>query len=422
MTADHDRETASYAAEDVTLETESGGTAPLDPASPAFQALLDAIAAGSAERDRDRIHPFGPLDQVRAARIGALRVGRAEGGLGLSNRALYDVVIRLAEADANVAHVLRNHFAFVERFILVPDRSAAQRRWLRAVAGGAIFGLASGEADTKTVGAVVENTVLTADGDGYRLNGTKFYSTGTLYADYVQVRARLGDDRLASVILPIDRPGVELVDDWDGFGQRVTGSGTTILRDVRVEADEVVADREGAFQRAPYSNTVAQLILTAINAGIARAALRDATALLGARERNFYYATTDRPADDPVLLQTVGTLASHAFAAGATVLAAADALDRLDALRDAGAADEAAAHEAALLAAQAKIVVDELAIRSASSMFEVGGASASRRGRNLDRHWRNARTLASHNPGPLKARAIGDYVVNLTRLPPQGFF
>ncbi len=395
---------------------------PLDPASPAFEALLDAVAEGAAARDRERVHPFGPLDRVRTARVGALRLAPDEGGLGLSNRALFDVVIRLGAADSNVAHILRNHFAFVERFILVPERSAAQLRWLRAVADGAVFRLASGEADTKTVGAVVENTVLTSDGCGFRLNGTKFYSTGTLYADYVQVRAKISHDQLASAIVPIRRAGVELVDDWDGFGQRVTGSGTTILRDVRVEPDEVVADREGAFQRAPYSNTVSQLILTAISAGITRAAVRDASALLRGRERNFYYATTERPADDPVLLQTVGTLANHAFAARAVVLAAADALDRLDALRRAGEPDETVAHETALAAAQAKLVVDDLAIRSGSALLDVGGASASSRERNLDRHWRNARTLASHNPGPLKAQAVGDFVVNNTRLPPRGFF
>jgi alkylation response protein AidB-like acyl-CoA dehydrogenase len=55
-------------------------------------------------------------------------------------------------------------------------------------------------------------------------------------------------------------------------------------------------------------------------------------------------------------------------------------------------------------------------------LLDVGGASATKQSQNLDRHWRNARTLASHNPGAYKARAIGDHVINGTPLPVNGFF
>ena len=37
----------------------------------------------------------------------------------------------------------------------------------------------------------------------------------------------------------------------------------------------------------------------------------------------------------------------------------------------------------------------------------------------LDRHWRNARTLASHNPRIYKHRIIGDFAVNGTPPPYQ---
>jgi hypothetical protein len=33
-----------------------------------------------------------------------------------------------------------------------------------------------------------------------------------------------------------------------------------------------------------------------------------------------------------------------------------------------------------------------------TELFEVGGASAVGTGHALDRHWRNVRTIASHNP------------------------
>lgn len=384
-------------------------------------ALLAFIGEGASERDRERTLPFALIDAIRSARLGALRV-EPETGPGATNRDLFGVIIQLGDADPNVAHILRNHFSFVERFVR-GQRGAKHEKWRRAVADGAIFGLAYGELDTARVGGKDANTVLTAEGDGFRLNGTKYYSTGTLYADYVLVRAKLANDVLASAIIPVTRAGVEVVDDWDGFGQRLTGSGTTILRDVRVEADEVVPETEGYFFTQSYVGPVPQLILTAINAGILGGILRDAAALVRRRERSFTHAPSERPADDPILQVTVGQIACNAFAAEATVLAAADALDRLDLARGADqAAFDAAAHEASLQTSKAKVIVDDLAIRSAGLLLDVGGASATKQSFNLDRHWRNARTLASHNPGGYKARAIGDHVINGTPLPANGFF
>ena len=66
---------------------------------------------------------------------------------------------------------------------------------------------------------------------------------------------------------------------------------------------------------------------------------------------------------------------------------------------------------------QAKVVIDQLALKAATLIFEVGGASATKKSAHLDRHWRNIRTLASHNPTVYKARIIGDYVVNDKQLP-----
>jgi alkylation response protein AidB-like acyl-CoA dehydrogenase len=398
------------------------GHAPVTAHSRELAALLAFIGEGASDRERERTLPHPVIDAIREARLGALRVEAEAGGGGATNRELFEVVIRLGDADPNVAHILRNHFTFVERFVRGAT-TPKHEKWRRAVIDGAIFGLAYGELDTARVGGKDANTVLTPEVDGYRLNGTKYYSTGTLYADYVLVRAKLPSDTLASAIIPVTRAGVEIIDDWDGFGQRLTGSGTTILRDVRVEADEVVPDSEGHFFTQSYTGPVPQLVLTAINAGILRGILRDAAALVRRRERSYAHAPSDRPADDPILQVTVGQIASNAFAAEATMLAAADALDRLDHARAGDqVAFDAATHEASLQTSQAKVIVDELAIRSAGLLLDVGGASATKQSYNLDRHWRNARTLASHNPGSYKARAIGDHVINGTPLPVNGFF
>ncbi|PHJ69268.1 acyl-CoA dehydrogenase [Nostoc linckia z18] len=397
-------------------------SSPVTANSPELQALFDFIALGASERDRDRILPFDVVDLIRRSRLGALRVPVAEGGGGTTARELFEVVIKLGDADPNVAHIIRNHFSVTER-ILRSQRTERNRRWLKAVADGAIIGLASTELEVKRAGGgQVVNTKLTPDGNGYRLNGTKYYSTGSLYADLIFVRVLVPDGTTAFILIPTNREGIELVDDWDGFGQRLTGTGTTNFTNVRVEAEEVIFETDTDKDYLPY-NIVPQLFLTAINAGIIRSVLRDATTLVHNRPRTFYHAVSEQAADDPILQQTIGQISANAFAAEAIVLAAADGLDRLPAAKAQGEeAETAVALETSLNAAKAKLIVDDLALRSATLLFEVGGASTTKKSSNFDRHWRNARTLSSHNPNHFKARAIGDYEINGTPLPQRGFF
>ncbi|SED88282.1 acyl-CoA dehydrogenase family protein [Rhodobacter sp. 24-YEA-8] len=388
---------------------------------PAFTSLLARIAEEAPARDRDRDLPHEPVLALRRAGFGLLRLPVSAGGLGLSLRETLSRVIRLAEADANIAHIFRTHYVFVETYARSPI-GPAETRLRDAILGGALVGFGSGE-----LGMVVRTrdfaTTATPDGSGFRLSGQKFYSTGTLYADLVMVRLRTADGDEGVAVLPTDRPGIRRIDDWDGMGQRLTGSGTTLLDNVRVEADEILLHKTRPEAAQAYPTTIAQLYLTAAVAGILAAIAADAARLLVTRGRSFTHASADLPREDPLLLASLGQLSALAFSAEATVLAAADALDSAtDSTDEAGLRDRALAHAAALAAAQAKIVVDEDAARAGSLIFEVGGASATREGVNLGRHWRNARTLATHNPGLYKARAIGSHLIDGTPLPENGFF
>jgi alkylation response protein AidB-like acyl-CoA dehydrogenase len=391
--------------------------------TPEFRTLLQEIAAGASERDAKRILPFEQVNLLRRARIGALRLREADGGAGVGLRELFATVVALGEADPNVAQILRNHFGFSERFCQ-PSADDAHRPWARLIAGGEIVGLAMTEINDRAVGGTGFGTKLSPQGDGYVLNGVKYFSTGSLFADYVMVRAQDLSDRFVTVVVQAKREGVTLIDDWDGFGQRLTGTGTTRFEDAPVKRDEVVFDDEAkgqGFDR-PYHGSFQQLFLTAIVAGIIRSAATDAAALVKRRARSFSFAPAEKPSEDPILQQAVGEIASAAFAAEAAVLAAADALERAVATRVDGSPDLDAAHEGALAAAKAKVIVDELAIRSGSQIFDVGGATSTKASANLDRHWRNARTLATHNPASYKARGVGQHLVTGERVPLTGFF
>ncbi|MEZ2410359.1 acyl-CoA dehydrogenase [Bosea sp. RCC_152_1] len=386
-------------------------------------AVFDEIACSSSDRDAQREHPYQLLDKLRALRFGALRLPVEAGGAGASWRQVLGALLRLAEADSNLAHIFRNHFFVTERF--VTGREAGYNpAWRAIVAEGGLIGLATTELDRKQTGGRGDlKTRLSTDGAGFRLDGTKYYSTGTLYADLTLVRATSPEGEDVSLIIPTDREGIERLDDWDGIGQRLTGTGTTNFQNVRVEADEILRDT------SPYVNafasTIAQTIVTTANTGVLHAVLRDAKALLLGRKRNFYYALTPVPAEDPVLQQTIGRIASEAFVAELAILATGDAIDAVADLRAIDPADERLielSHQAALAAAKTKVIVDEFVLRSASALFDVGGASAATLRQNLDRHWRNARTLSSHNPASYKALALGAHELSGAPLPNLGFF
>ena len=86
------------------------------------------------------------------------------------------------------------------------------------------------------------STKVTRHGDTFRLNGEKCYTTGSFYADCIDVGS--SDEYGEGVGATVARhaPGVSVVDDWDGFGQILTVSGTATFCDVPVEPRHLVRD------------------------------------------------------------------------------------------------------------------------------------------------------------------------------------
>jgi alkylation response protein AidB-like acyl-CoA dehydrogenase len=403
----------------------STATAPLSYGSARLAALLAEIGDGALERERANERPFAVIDRIREARLGALRIPSAHGGGGATLRELFATVIALATADVNVAHILRGHFSHVEERLRLSGDD--RQRAIDLALSGAIVGNASTELGSDPAGGFVWQTKLSRDGDAFRLNGKKFFTTGTLYADYAEVLASDPDGASVIALVPTDRDGVTVLDDWDGFGQRATGTGTAVFDNVAVAADELLqfSPPESDAERPPlyHSGAFFQLYVTALEVGVLHALRADAVAHVHQRARSFTWAPNPSPPDDPLLQREIGEIAAAAYAGQATVLAAADALAvAYEADIDNTDPNLELAHEASLQAAAAKVVVDQLAQKAASQIFDVGGASVVRRSHLLDRHWRNIRTLASHNPASYKAQAIGALYTRGTKLPGSGYF
>ncbi|WP_439030942.1 acyl-CoA dehydrogenase family protein [Gordonia terrae] len=388
--------------------------------------VLAEIAAGAAERERLGQDPREAVALLRRSRLTALTLDSKAGGGGAGSVELFEFIIDLARADPIAAHILRSHYWFVEQVERLPV-GPIRTRWSERVAAGAIIGNASSERGV-TAGSRQYATQLTPDGNGWRLRGEKFYSTGTAFADYVAVLAVAPDalrPRLVKVVVPVDREGVDVVDDWDGIGQHRTGTGTTLLNDVRVTADDILEFVDLAGEDTPpvaNDGPLLQLFLQALIAGILLSVADDAVGLLTSRSRTFEHAPSPTPRLDPILLESIGEIDATAHVARDAVLSAARQVETANALARRGVIDVEQFAQASLAAARVKVHVDRIALPAAAALFDVGGASSASRTRNLDRHWRNIRTITLHNPTSYKAVAIGDLRVNGTPLPGNGYF
>ncbi|MGZ0718792.1 acyl-CoA dehydrogenase family protein [Pseudomonas palleroniana] len=378
-----------------------------------FRPIFQRIAEGAVAREHTRTLPHEPIEWLKQAGFGAVRVPVEYGGGGASLPQLFELLIELAAADSNVPQALRGHFAFAEdRLNAAP--SAGRDLWFKRFVDGDIVGCAWTEIGNVAIGEVV--TQVSPDGDKWRLNGEKFYSTGSLFSDWIDVYAQRSDTG-ADVIAATrtHQPGVVQSDDWDGFGQRTTGSGTTRFIEAQVDAENLI-DFSTRFK---YQTAFYQLVLLASLAGIGQAALNDVAHQVRSRKRIYSHGNAEHVSQDAQVQQVVGEVAAWVYAAKASALKAAVPAQRAYLARFAG--DDVAEREANVAAeiesATAQVVVSALIQRATTELFNALGASDVRQGKALDRHWRNARTVSSHNPVIYKARIVGDWVINATEPP-----
>lgn len=374
--------------------------------------LAREIARDSARRDLERELPFEAFRLFKESGLGALRIPINLGGPGGSNADYIDLIMALGAADSNVAHALRSHFNFTEGLLLNPN-TAIDRTQLGRVLSGKLFGGAHTEQGTKRPGDVT--TRLSKSGDSYRLNGRKWYATGTAFADFASFSANNDDGQLVNVLLPVDRKGITILDDWDGMGQRLTASGGVLLEDVEVLPHEISTKGLNTLV-GRHTATMRQLHLAASMAGAVRGVLAEGTEYVRKQARSTAHSAAETASADPFVQKVLGEIAAGSFAIDALIRESARSLDRTVEAFAAGDPErlEAALVESALATARTQIITSQLALAAATNVFELGGGSATSRNLNLDRHWRNIRTVLNHNPLLHKARVVGDYYINGT--------
>ncbi|MGV2071097.1 MULTISPECIES: acyl-CoA dehydrogenase family protein [Rhizobium/Agrobacterium group] len=379
-----------------------------------FRPIFAEISTGAIERELNRTLPTEQIAKLKAAGFAALRVPESEGGAGVTLPELFNLLIELSAADSNITQALRGHVGFAEDVVNKldgPDR----RRWTERLVRGDLVGNAWTEIGNAQQ-ASFSTTVSKRDGQ-FVINGQKYYTTGSLFADWINVGVTGLDGASSAAQVRRDDPGVEVIDDWNGFGQTLTASGTTTFTDAAVDPLDIVAD-DNQFR---YGAAFYQTVHLATLAGIGRAIADETAAAVAKRVRNYSNAAGPRSSQDPQVLQVVGRIRSNAYTATAIVLQVARAIERAYQAHFSGDrdAEERANIIAELETSQALTVVTNLILEASTIIFDALGASSTSKPIGLDRHWRNARTLSSHNPRIYKDRIVGDFAVNGTPPPFQ---
>jgi SfnB family sulfur acquisition oxidoreductase len=364
--------------------------------------LSREFAVEASLRDQEGYLPIAEIDAYSQSGLWGINVPKAYGGAGVSYATLAEVIRILAEGDSSIAQITQNHLALVAHVTL--DATEDQKKELFGlVLQGIRFGNAFSEKGSKNVAAF--ETKVRRDGEFAVVRGQKFYTTGALLAHIVPIVAVDDEGKGWLAFADRDAPGLTVINDWSGFGQRTTASGSIRIEDVRVPASRLVPI--AAFDRPTAAGAISQIIQSAIDAGIAAAAIAETTAFVRTRSRPWIDSGKESAGEDPFTISAIGELVIRLHAAEALLERAGRAIDAALA-----SPTEETVTQATLVTSESKVLTTEVAIAATNKLFELAGTRSTLREHNLDRHWRNARTHTLHDPVRWKYFHVGNYHLN----------
>lgn len=375
----------------------------------AAKKLADIFRQQASHRDAHRLLPLQEIVEFSQSGLWGINIPKQYGGAQVKHRTLSQVIRILASADPALTQISENHLSFLEQVRL--DASEAQKQLIFGdILKGQRLGNALSERGGRTV-LGLKTRIIPNDQGTYTVNGKKFYATGAILAHWVYAVGLDDDGNELTALIPHHAPGLSIINDWSGFGQRSTASGTVILDNVQADAVYVIQTGAGG-QSINLVGTISQLIHSSIDAGIAHAAIEDAIEFVQKYTRPWIDADQEHAVDDQFTQAAVAELKIKLHAAEALLDRAGDFVDA--ALED---LNEENANAATLAVAEAKVLSAEIAILASNKLFELAGTRAALSELNLDRHWRNARIHTLHDPVRWKYKLIGEYYLKGKHLP-----
>lgn len=368
--------------------------------------LADEFAETAIDRDVKGGSPSQELNRLRESGLLKLHIPEEFGGWGQDWITALKVVREIAKADGSLGQLLGYHYvnSVMPQLYGTPEQKAyfyrnlAEHDWY--------FGDSVNPRDP--------DLILTPDGENFRLNGIKNFSTGAKSSDIIVIagtRSDLGNVLFAPI--PIDREGVIANDDWDYIGQRQTDSGSVEFHNVLIHRDEILGDPDSQDHPSPFATLVTPLIQSVfVNfyLGIALGAFEEAKKYTLSTTRPWIFSPAETARQDPYIVEQYGNLwinlqaaISHVDYVNTVLQAAWNQGEQLSA---------AERGKTAVTIATAKVLTTRVALETTSKIFEVTGTRAAASQHRFDRFWRNVRTHTLHDPVAYKVHEVGNWILN----------
>ena len=372
------------------------------------QQLAEQFKTQSIERDAQRILPFAEIEAFSQSGLWAITVPKRYGGAEVSSLTVAKIIALLSGVDGSIGQIPQNHFYALE-VLRNTGTEAQKQRLYQEVLDGTRFGNALAEFKPKN--ASLKQTALIPVKEGYLINGEKFYCTGSLFAHRIPTLVVDAEGREYLAFVQRQSEGLSLIDNWTGFGQRVTGSGSVKFHQVFVAAEDVIPF-DTAFQQPTLVGPFAQIMHAAIEVGIARAAFEETLKRVH-QARPWIDSNVESAAEDPLTIYELGRVATDVRASEVLLKQAAHSIDAAKLQTNA----ETIA-KASIDVAKVRAHSSETALKASSKLIELAGSRGSQAEDGLDRFWRNARVHTLHDAARWKYYFIGNYILNGI-LPPR---
>ena len=354
----------------------------LTPEQRAIQALAREvaeaeIAPNAAAWDRNHTFPAEVIGKLGELGLLGVCVPDELGGAGADFLSYVLVLEELSRADAGVGVTVAVHTSAATLPIVVHGAEEQRHRFVPDLASGRMLGAFALTEPGSGSDAGALRTAAVADGDGWRLSGTKQWITNGSHAGMFLVFARTdpattGTRGVSAFI--VDGSDVEVTREEEKLGLNSSSTADIRLDAAAVGRDRLLGEEHRGFRIAMTTLDGGRIGIAAQAVGIAQAAYDAARAY--ARERHQFGS---RIADFQAIQFKLADMATEIAAARALVYRSAWLKDR----------GRPFAHEASM----AKLYTAELACRVADEAVQIHGGYGYMDEYAVSRFYRDAKIL-----------------------------
>lgn len=352
-----------------------------------LKGLTAAFAATAAEHDRDASFPLENFALLHKHGLLALTIPASHGGGDADLATTARVVRAVARGEPSTALVLVMQYLSHRALLRTWPPALRDRVREDAVRDGALTNALRVEPElgTPARGGLPATIARRVEG-GWRISGTKIYSTGIPILRWLNVWGRTDEDqpRVGFFLVPHDAEGITVNKTWNHLGMRASGSHEVVLDNVFVP-EAFGADLRPPAQWADRGGEDLSWMIVLINV------IYDAVAE-AARDWLVDYLQERTPTNLGAPLASLPRFQEAVGEIDAKLLTNRTLLDAVTVAADRGAPWPA---ERVLLV---KHIVTKNAIEITGRALEITGNPGLSRSNPLERHHRNALCSRVHTP------------------------